>query len=245
MNPQNIMGTARRETAVTSLAIVGFLALLGLGVYAGIYSARFVPTVVEGLGSAAVYVGSAFSPAPTADLSVVTGAATSTEPTTISFGDEATTTPAVAPVASSTPKTSAPVVTTPVFVPTAPHGLADLTVEATAVGYLTTDSTASFVTGTSVPSGSRPAVKFTVKNVGTNWTGTWSFTASIPSSPVFTYTSAAQESLGPGATVDYILGFDRARSGQQQDLTITVNPGNTAPESNATNNSVVFKLNVQ
>ena len=245
MNTEKIL--IYRQAATNSLAVVGFIALLGLGVWGAIYSARYVPGTV---GTAAVYLGSLFNPAPAADVAVVPTASS----TIISFGTPAaTTTPAVAtttpksatttPKKPSTPKTT----TVEVVVPSAtvaPYGLADLTVYAGVVGYLTTNSTDSFIPSTTVPSGARPAVKFTVKNIGTNWSGTWRFSASIPTRTSYSYHSASQASVGPGDSIDYVLGFDQNVKGDQQPLVISVNDDTVVRESNTTNNTVEFKINV-
>lgn len=240
-----------RQPAIYSLAMVGFISLIGLGVLGAIYSSRYVPNVSGSLGAAAVYVGSIFSPTEDPTLSVV-----STDPSTIiSFGDTSTTTdPSVAVETASTTATSTTVTTTaprivpaPVrtFVPTQPSGLADLTVELVAVGYLNTSSIDSFVASPTVPDDKLPAVKFAVVNKGTNWSGTWRFEASIPARTSFNYTSGAQASIGPNTGTDFVLGYDRAKSGEQQSLTITVNKDRTAVESNYANNVGEFKLNVE
>lgn len=238
-----------RQVAINSFAVVGFVALLALGVWGGVYSARYVPGTV---GTAAVYVGSFFTPAEPAAISVIPTASS----TIISFGTdtssapEATTTPVTTPVVATPPPVTPkpkPAVTTmvnPTPVAPAPYGLSDLTVIVDRIGYLTTNSTDSFVASPTVPDGTRPAVRFTVKNIGTNYSGTWRFNASIPTRNNFTYTSDLQQSLGPGDSIDYVLGFDQATTGEHQPLTITVNHDGTAVESDTTNNTVIPTLTV-
>lgn len=231
-----------RSSAVTALAIVGFISLVGLGVWGGIYSSRYVPTIVNRLGSAAVYLGSSMTPSPTA---VPTETATSTEETTISFGTPeavATTTPARPTLATSTP---APVVKK-VAVPSAPvlHGTADLSITLLAKGYLTTDMTDSFVASSSVPHDTHPAVRFVVKNLGTNASGTWGFTAAIPTRTSYTYRSDAQISLLPGESIIYTLGFDRATSGDTEPVTITLDADTDITESSETNNTLNTNLTI-
>src|SRR3989344_3436924 len=46
-----------RQAAINGLAVVGFIALVGAGIWFAVYSTRFVPTVVNNLGAAAVYLG--------------------------------------------------------------------------------------------------------------------------------------------------------------------------------------------
>jgi hypothetical protein len=94
-----------------------------------------------------------------------------------------------------------------------------------------------------VPYGNRPSVKFTIKNVGTNWTGTWRFSAEIPTRSPYTFRSDPQQSLAPGESIDYTLGFDRARTGIGT-VTITANFDNTLSESSADNNSASADITI-
>ena len=244
--------TPYRDTAVTSLAVIGFVALIGLGVWGAIYSSRYVPNIVGRAGTAAVYLGSLFNPttSPAGDVSVP--AATSTQPTVISFGTPAAT--STTPVASSTPSTPKPAATpatprTITVATTVPapalSGVADLTTSITVIGYLTTSATDSFVGSGVVPAGKIPAVKFTIKNVGTNYSGTWRFSASLPSRNTFVYHSDAQQSLAPGDSIDYILGFDRATTGANQTISITANDTHTANETNLNNNTATANLTIE
>lgn len=60
-----------------------------------------------------------------------------------------------------------------------------------------------------VRAGSRIALQFVVENVGTNVASQgWSFTASLPYNPVFTYPSGPQQALYPGDKIVYTLGYD-------------------------------------
>lgn len=243
--------TPASKTAMNGLAVVGFLALVAAGMWLAVYSTRFVPTVVNRIGSAAVYLGSVFTPAPEPTLSVIS---TPVASTTISFGTASS-------VSTSSPQataTSTPVVATPLkkvattagtktsgtyqiggtTTAVTPYGLPDLAVTISAIGYFATASDDSFVTSQTVPAGSRPAVKFTIKNIGTNWTGTWRFNASIPTQTIYVYRSDPQQSLAPGDSIDYVLGFDRANIGSNQNISITANSDNMVADSNPNNNSI-------
>jgi len=242
-----------RKAAVTGLAAVGFIALIILGMGLAVYSARFVPAAVDTLGTAAVYLGSVFTPSSSPGLAVVPTASS-----TIPFPDAASTTPvATTTLPTTTPtKPSRPVATTPGTpssgtypmgggtTPSAPYGLPDLTVSITAVGYLTSASAESFVASPSVPSGSRPAVRFTVRNVGTGVAGPWIFFATIPAMNSYVYQSQAQQGLNPGDTIEFTLGFDQANKGVDQTVSITVNPNRAVTESNVSNNDSSAKLTI-
>jgi hypothetical protein len=227
-----------RQATTNSLAVIGFVALVGVGLWLAVYSTRYVPSVVNRIGAAAVYIGSVFNPAPTSTLSVVPPPVAST---TVSFGNIATSTktttttqPTGAPIAAGTKTTAS--------YPMNDYGLGDLSVGITSIGYLASDSTNSFVASPTVPAGDLPAIRFTIKNIGTNWTGTWSFSASIPTSNSYTFHSPVQQSLAPGDSIDYTLGFNEALTGASQPVTITIQ--SNIPGSNPTNTAATAHLDV-
>ncbi|CAN5720054.1 hypothetical protein BH11PAT2_BH11PAT2_08450 [soil metagenome] len=247
-----------RRAAINTLAVVGFIALIIIGIGLAIYSARYVPLAVSRIGTAAVSLSSVFRPAQTdpalqvvslasTTLPIENNDATTTASTTVTF-PEATTTP-VKTTTGGTPGTTGGthtvVTTTTTTTRPAPYGLADLTVLVTQVGYLNNGTTESFVPATSIPYGKTGAVKFTVKNPGTNVTGPWLFRADVPTSPSFSFTSPVQQSLLPGDQIDYTLGFDRGLQGDNRVVTITVDSTNVVPESNEGNNVSSGAVTVQ
>lgn len=241
-----------QKAATTGLAVVGFAALVALGMWLAVYSTRFVPTVVNNAGAAAVYLGSLFKKAPAPSLSVVPTAST-----TIPFGEASST---ISTSATSTAKKPAtkpkPAATTagnrtsgvyPISGTPAPatlSGLPDFIVIIKDVGYLATSSADSFVATSTVPAGNRPAVSFTIKNVGTNTTGSWRFSASIPTQTAYIFESQPQQSLNPGDSIDYVLGFDQANKGSGQTISITANFDHAVAESNPDNNSASAKVTI-
>ena len=244
--------TPASKTVVNGLAVVGFLALVVAGMWLAVYSTRFVPTVVNRVGSAAVYLGSVFTPAPEPTLSVIS---TTVASTTISFGtaSSVSTSSPQATATSTSPKqiaTTAGTKTSGTYqiggttTVVTPYGLPDLAVTISAIGYFATASDNSFVASQTVPAGSRPAVKFTIKNIGTNWTGTWRFSTSIPTQTTYVYQSDPQQSLAPGDSIDYTLGFDQANKGANQTISITANFDHAAVESNENNNNITAFFNV-
>lgn len=243
-----------RQTAMSTLAVVGFVALVAMAMWLAVYSTRYVPTVVNNVGAAAVYLGSVFTPAPPASLSVVPTAST-----TISFGEASSTISTSVDSVASKITESAPVKPAPKTVgaktttteqiggSTATvtlSGLPDLTVQINALGYLTTSSADSFIATSSVPFGGRPAVSFTIRNIGTNTTGAWRFSASIPTKTNYIYQSPLQQSLNPGDSIDYMLGFDQASIGTDRTISITVNFDYTVSESNTNNNNISAMLTI-
>ena len=238
-----------RQTMVNSFAVIGFVALIAFGILSAVYSTRFVPRAVDGIDNAAVYLGSLFVPSSRPSLSVV-----STASTTIPF-DDAASSSLVLPVASSTiPVTPAPK-NKPVSVPTTAgnetsgvyqiggtttpvlSGLPDLQTTIDAVGYLATSSADSFIASQTVPAGSRAAVRFTIKNIGTNATGAWKWSASIPTTSNQIYQSSTQQSLNPGDYIDYTIGFDQTNKGSGQMISVSANFDNAVTESTTNNNN--------
>lgn len=248
--------TPPSDAAVRGLAVVGFVALVALGIWLAIYSSRFVPAAVGRLGSAAVYVGSLFVSSPSSGLAVVPTAST-----TIPFGGigAASTTPAAATSTAATSKRPTAKPAKPV-VPAAGnqtsetyplgtaapalYGLPDLAVTIGAVGYLTSSSTNSFVAATTVPQGAIPAVKFTVKNIGTNVAEPWRFSAAIPTATNYLYQSIPQQSLNPGDYIDFTLGFSQPTPGANRTITITANYDHAIPESNTENDTATAELTI-
>lgn len=245
--------TSTRQSAINGLAVVGFVALVAAGISLAVYSTRFVPTVVNSAGAAAVYLGSFFTPNSEPGISVVP---TPTASSTIFFGEasstistkETITTPLPTPLkkittiaggetsgayeinnATGTPKLS---------------GLPDLVVNINAIGYLGTASGGSFVASSTVPSGFRPAVRFTIKNIGTNIAGVWRFSASIPTQTAYVYQSQPQQALNPGDSIEYTLGFDQATNGADKMISITANFDHAISESNTNNNSASTKVTI-
>ncbi|MCX6787070.1 MAG: hypothetical protein NTY93_00910 [Candidatus Kaiserbacteria bacterium] len=248
--PMNVSGntSSSRQTAIHTLAVVGFVALIAAGLSLAVYATRFVPTVVNRTGAAAVYLGSFFIPSP--GLSVVP---TPTASSTLFFNEASST---VSTIATSTqPKKITATVgtktTTSNITTNVPYGLPDLAVTITGIGYLATSSDDSFIASSTVPAGSRPAVRFTIKNIGTNWTGAWHFSASIPTQPARVYQSDLQQSLcRPGEnnvctnSIDYTLSFDRANTGANQTISITVNFDSATRDSNPNNNNTSAKITI-
>lgn len=240
--------TPARQAAINGLAVVGFVALVVAGIWLAVYSTRFVPTIVNRVGSAAVYLGSVFNPADEPTLSVVS---TPTASTTISFGDSnSTTSTPTTPSRTNPIKTTAGEKTIGVYqidgatATGALSGLPDLVVDISSVGYLASISADSFVATSTMQSSNRPAVKFTVKNIGTNKSGQWRFSASIPTQSSYLYYSPFQQSLNPGDSIDYTLGFDQPISGSNKMISVTANFDHAIGESNTNNNSASVSVTI-
>jgi len=244
--------TPARRAAVNALAFVGFIVLLILGIWLAVYVARYVPKVATRIGGAAVSLSSVFHHADEdASLQVVTST------TTLPIISEATTTPAATTTASASHTgtgtagsgSAGGYVTTVTTVKTTaidPYGEPDLSVRITDVGYLREDGdTSSFVSSSYVPDDKDGAVKFTVTNGGTNVSGRWDFEVDVPTSPSQTYDSPTQNSLNPGDSVDYVLGFEDGREGDDRDITVTVDPDRDIHEMNENNNEASREIDIR
>ncbi len=240
--------TPLRQAAINGLAVVGFVALVIAGIWLAVYSTRFVPTIVNRIGGAAVYLGSVFTPADEPTLSVVP---TTTASTTISFGTSSSTisTP-ITPARTNPIKTTAGERTNSIYqiggatTTNALSGLPDLVVNLGSVGYMASSSADSFVATSTMQSNNRPAIKFTVKNIGTNKSGQWRFSASIPTQSSYLYYSPFQQSLNPGDSIDYTLGFDQPIAGSNKMISVTANFDHAIGESNTNNNSASASVTI-
>jgi len=245
--PESANSFSNRSTVINVLAVAGFIAIIGGSMWLAVYSTRYVPNVVGRMGAAAVYLGAVFTPAPEPTLSVIPTAST-----TLPFGEEVsssistTTVPTEILTAPSKPVTTTAgkqttktiqiggATTTPKAT-VALSGLPDFAVTIHSVGYLASTTADSFIATTTI-SGTRPAVSFTIKNIGTNVTGPWRWSISIPTQMAYLYESTPQQSLAPGDSIDYTLGFDQATVGTQT-VSVTANFDKTVTESNDRNNT--------
>jgi len=244
-----------RRAAINGLAVVGFIALVFIGITLAIYAARYVPEAVSRAGSASVYFSSLFGGEDRDnDLEVVPGdsiplpaddeTATSTDPI-VATSTESTVNTDPAPTTPVTPRPGTPtVIQVPITVPQTLYGKADLIVRVTEVGYLRSASTDSFVKDNEVPEGERPAIKFRVTNVGTNKSGSWKFSAKLPTTTSYTFESRAQQSLAPGQYVDFTLGFDRAKDGENR-ISLKIDNEDDVDESNENNNDLSIEIEVE
>ena len=220
--------TPARKVTLYSLAVVGFVALIACSMWLAVYSTRYVPAVVNKIGGAAVYLSSLFTPSD-ATLTVVPPEAATSTPVT------STSTPSVVPEPVVTAVTPQPVVLS---------GLPDLAITFATTGYLTTTENDSFVASSTAPANTHPAIKFTVKNIGTNVSGPWRFSTVIPTQTNFIYQSPIQQTLRPGESIDYTLGFDHGQTGANQTISVTVNFDNAISEAHTDNNTIVTQLTI-
>lgn len=109
-------------------------------------------------------------------------------------------------------------------IPPAPRsvGTADLSVRIVATG-IVTGGGAGFTQADIVGPGERPAVEFTVMNVGTAVSERWQFTANLPTLNG-RFVSDVQQPLAPGEGRRYTLGFGELLREGENSLTVSVFP---------------------
>ncbi len=163
-----------------------------------------------------------------------TGIATSTNATSDAPSTPSTPT---TPVAGTPTTITIPIVTNPV---SDPNGEADFTIRLVAIGLVDKNS-GTFSERNEIPkdlpTNKRGAIKFEIENRGTKKTGDdWNFSAKLPTSPAYTYTSPSQQDLYPGDKIEFIIGFDKLVNKDESSYTITVDPKDEVDESNEKNN---------
>ncbi len=246
---QSTESATTNRRAIYGLAIIGFIALISVGIWLALYSARFVPGAVNRLGAAAVSLSQIFVPKDTPTLTVIPFAPDNTIPIIVSTSTAVLSTAKVAEVKPAPAKivseprtyTENPMdSTTPVTL----YGLPDLAIRIDSIGYLASSSLDSFVATSTVPARNRLIVKFTITNIGTNVASAWRVSASIPTQSQYIAYSALVQSLLPGATADGALGFDQATPGSNKMVSITANFDRAITESNYENNSASAQVTI-
>ncbi len=244
-----------RTAAVNALAVVGFIVLIIMGMMLAIYAATFVPAALSRVGSAAVYLSSQVFPSDEGDTDLVVVPPTETVP----FGDDpvivatstatsTATTPATGGTVTTNPRPGTPTTTViPVQVPASVnyYGLPDLVIENIQTGYLSSSNTSSFRASSRVPDGERGAFKFTIVNRGTNVSGRFDFEVELPTTRGYTYNSRTQQSLRPGERIEFVMGFDQAREGDNRRIEISVDPDDDINESNEGNNDRSVTIDIE
>lgn len=120
-------------------------------------------------------------------------------------------------------------------------GTADLKPTITQVGVLVDGS---LVERTVFKPGDVVVVRFDVTNHGTKVAKAWTFSATLPSNPVFTYASDVQEDLYAGATAHLTMTFDKLASGTGI-IAIDVDTTKKIAETSEGNNGVSRQIVVQ
>ncbi len=123
-----------------------------------------------------------------------------------------------------------------------PNGIADLKLNIISVGALN-PYTGVFIPKGTVHTRETAAVKFEVENIGDKASGSWTYSAELPTYPHYIYASKAQQSLTPGSTATVIVTFDKQVRGYNT-VSIHVDAYNAIPERNEMNNRDARNISV-
>ncbi|GEM_PF-2558124 len=220
--------TPSRKAAVNGLAVVGVIALVVGGILLVVYAARYIPETLSRLAGA-VYLSPEETVNPEDEETPVETPETPETPVT-----------PTTPGTTSTPAVNPPVKTTPggvITVPRALTGSPDLQPEILALGYLQNNSANSFVTANDLSANDRPAIRFRVRNVGTNAVNYWQVRVEYPTEDSQdSYVITSRDLLMPGGYKDFTFGFDNPDEGSDRLFVVTADPGNGVRESNEGNN---------
>jgi len=98
------------------------------------------------------------------------------------------------------------------------------------------DENDQFVATSTIQVKNKIIVKFTVKNIGNKKSNSWYFNAVLPTSPFHIFHSKSQQALAPGEKIEFTMGFDRPKVGDNQLVIVNVDPTGGIKESNKDNN---------
>lgn len=88
------------------------------------------------------------------------------------------------------------------------------------------------------------AIKFEVKNIGTNVTGAWKLRINAPSRTTPYYDSAYQTSIKPGDKIIYTTSFNTPISAGINTTYITADPLNMIDEVSESNNQIIVPIKI-
>lgn len=222
--------TGTKKATTNGLAIVGFGALLIAGIFLAIYAARYVPETLSRLSSAVILSSDD-------ENNDDSPAATSTPSTPSKPSSTATTTK---PSTPSTPTTPIIHYTTPVVTPVTPnlYGLPDLALTNVRAGYF---RGSTFVEDDNVPSGRDAAIKFTVRNNGTNVASGWEVRVDVENDDDAVATGGY---LMPQGYQNFTLRITDPKKDRSTEIEIDVDYRDRVNESNERNNDDSVELDI-
>ncbi len=236
---------ATRKAAMNGLAIVGFGALIIAGIFLAIYAARYVPQTLSRLSGAVIL---------SSDTGTTTSETDTTDETptnTVDTPNDTSNTPEEKPKTPSTPTTpptvKPPVTGGPLIVPQYPrvisnqpslYGRADLAIINAEIGYM---RGSTFVEDNEAPSNRDVAVRFTVKNNGTNAAGNWDVRVRVEGERAVTGSGGY---LMPGGTQNFNVRVENPEEGENLTVQIDVDYQDDLDESNERNNDEKLDIDV-
>ncbi len=132
----------------------------------------------------------------------------------------------------------------PVYIAPSYYGNPDLEVRLIATGVID-PATKRFIETSYSGSADSAAIKFEVKNVGTNVSGAWNLRLNMPSRTTPLYDSGLQMSIKPGDRIQYVVSFEFPTAQGTNMAYITADPFNAVPEISEGNNSLTVPLRIE
>lgn len=265
MEPQNNSNeTGAHQAALHGLAIVGFVALIILGIVLAIYAARYVPIAVSdlmGKNPETTLTTVPTTTVPFSDITATTSQAVATstlpaEASGVGAAITATTTKQYPTGSIREPQKQVigyHTVTSNTYTPgsvaiPSPRtytGLANLIVSITDVGYT---NNGEFVSDHSLSRSDALTVKILVTNSGTNRTGDWTIHTVVPTSSKAEFVHDEKEpSLEPNGILPLTLTLTKGklRAGNDQQILVQVDSENDVVESNENDNEKTVTIDVK
>ncbi len=134
---------------------------------------------------------------------------------------------------------SAPVYTAPEY-----YGKADLEISLIGTGIIDPASK-QFMSTNYAGFNDEIAIKFQVKNIGTNITGPWKLRINTPSRTTPYYDSNYQQSIRPGDRIVYTTTFDSPVNIGVNTAYITVDPLSIIDENSKNNNQLIVPIDIE
>ncbi|HRH24550.1 MAG TPA: CARDB domain-containing protein [Candidatus Paceibacterota bacterium] len=226
---------APKKATINGLAVIGFFGLVIAGMLLAVYASRYVPETLSRLSSA-VYLSSdsANSGKATTTPTVTTKPTTPVVVTPVAT----TSTPELPDETGYTPRTT--VYNPPRVISSGPklYGQADLALVDVEVGYL---RSGRFIEDDTVPANRDMALRFTVRNSGTNIASGWQVRVSVEGERDAVATGGL---LYPNGYQNFELRVTNPREGRNLETEIDVDYRNAVNESNERNNDDSVEVDV-
>lgn len=233
------VGDATRKATMNGLAIVGFGALIIAGIFLAIYAARYVPETLSRLSGAVIL---------SSDTGTTTNESEGSGETPTVTNDTEDEPSVVTPAVPETPTVSKPPVTGgPLIVPQSPRvvsneptlfGRADLAIQNAEIGYM---RGSTFIEDNDAPSNRDVAVRFNVKNIGTNSASGWRVRINVEGERPVTGSGGF---LMPNGTQNFMVRVENPEEGENLRVEIEVDYQDDLNESNERNNDKNLDIDV-
>jgi hypothetical protein len=236
-NPGDGHGTEVKNATLSGFAIVGFIALIAGGIFLAIYAASYVPSALSRLASAVILSS---DPAQNTETPV------EEKPETVQAPEEEEKPAAETPATTGGPQVVTPPTTTRVtptvttVVQSGPrlYGLPDLALTSLEGGYM---RGSTFIEDDRVPKNRDAAVRFVVRNVGTNVASDWRIRVDVEGEDTATGIGGL---LYPGGSQAFTLRITDPKEGEEIGIDIEIDYNNRIAESNERNNDGDLELEI-